>query len=479
MAGSVYNIINQKFKECLALEYNELIRKYPEFIYHGYDITEQDNGIKVVYHFETVGLTEFHPYWILPETGIDRNDPVFEEFIFSLGMVELVSYWKAACPPLVRVECGYLSDEQIEWWKKLYYHGLGEFFYTNGVDTDMKRFMTIETAGVERKRTVASKKELSGCMIPVGGGKDSIVSLHVLSQYGNTQDNMCFMMNHRNSAFASALLAGYRPEDIYRPKRYLDRTIVELNKQGFLNGHTPLSALIAFAASMSAYICGKKYVALSNESSANEASVAGSDVNHQYSKSFEFEKDFAEYLNKFIPCGVKYFSLLRPLSEIQIAAIFAELKEYHPVFRSCNAGNAGTKFDTWCLDCSKCLFVVMILSPFLSDDEIKDIFRINLLNSGSDKMKGYFEQLIGLHESKPFECVGSVDEINFAMCLAISKRLARGDKLPYLLEYYMTTPAYQKYKDSPNIYADYFDEVNLIPEDMKQCVRDCAKSCKW
>ena len=461
------------------MDYNELIRKYPEFIYHGYDITEQDNGIKVVYHFETVGLTEFHPYWILPETGIDRNDPVFEEYIFSLGMVELVSYWKAACPLLVRVECGYLSDEQIEWWKKLYYHGLGEFFYTNGVDTDMKRFMTIETAGIERKRTVASKKELSGCMIPVGGGKDSIVSLHVLSQYGNTQDNMCFMMNHRNSAFASALLAGYRSEDIYRPKRYLDRTIVELNKQGFLNGHTPLSALIAFAASMSAYICGKKYVVLSNESSANEASVAGSDVNHQYSKSLEFEKDFAEYLDKFIPCGIKYFSLLRPLSEIQIAAIFAELKEYHPVFRSCNAGNAGTKFDTWCLDCSKCLFVVMILSPFLSDDEIKDIFRINLLNSGSDKMKGYFEQLIGLHESKPFECVGSVDEINFAMCLAISKRLARGDKLPYLLEYYMTTPAYQKYKDSPNIYADYFDEVNLIPEDMKQCVRDCAKSCKW
>ena len=230
---------------------------------------------------------------------------------------------------------------------------------------------------------------------------------------------------------------------------------------------------------MSAYISGKKYVVLSNESSANEASVAGSDVNHQYSKSFEFEKDFADYLAKYIPCGVSYFSLLRPLSEIQIAAIFAGLKEYHPVFRSCNAGNAGTKFDTWCLDCSKCLFVTMILSPFLTDDEIKEIFRINLLNAKSEKMKTYFEQLIGLHESKPFECVGSVDEINFAMCLAISKRLASGASLPYLLEYYRTTPAYVKYKDSPNVYASYFDEVNLIPEDMKQCVRQCANACRW
>ena len=461
------------------MEYNELISQYPAFVYHGYDIAECDGGVKIVYNFETVGLTEFHPYWIFPKEGFDRSDPVLEEFVFSLGMVELISYWKAACPPLVRVKCGSLSDGQIAWWKKLYYHGLGEFFYTNGVDTDMTRFMDIVAEGPDRKGAIAANKDLTGCMIPVGGGKDSIVSLHVLSEYGGTEDNMCFMMNHRNSAFASALLAGYRPETIYRPRRYLDRTIVELNKQGFLNGHTPLSALIAFAASMSAYICGKKYVVLSNESSANEASVAGSDVNHQYSKSFAFEKDFSDYLATYIPCGVQYFSLLRPLSEIQIAAIFAGLKEYHQVFRSCNAGNAGTRFDTWCLDCSKCLFVTMILSPFLTDDEIKEIFRINLLNVKSDKMKTYFEQLIGLHESKPFECVGSVDEINFAMCLAISRRRARGEALPYLLDYYMTTPAYAKYKDSPNVYAGYFDEVNLIPEDMKQCVRKCADACRW
>ena len=461
------------------MEYNELIKKYTTFIYHGYDITEQENCFRVVYHFETVGLTEFHPSWKLPKEGIDTNDPIFQEFVFSLGMVELVSYWKAACPPLVRVECGYLSEAQIAWWKKLYYQGLGEFFYTNGVKTDFGSFMTIETSGPEHKRSLSSSKERSGCMIPVGGGKDSIVSLHMLSLCGGTEHNMCFMMNHRNSAFATALLAGYRPEAIYRPKRYLDPVIIELNKQGFLNGHTPLSALIAFAASMAAYLSGKEYVVLSNESSANEASVAGSDVNHQYSKSFEFERDFTSYLSEYIPCGVKYFSLLRPLSELQIAAIFAHLKEYHPVFRSCNAGNAGTRFDTWCLDCSKCLFVVMILSPFLTDEEIKEIFRVNLLNSSSEKMKGYFEQLIGLHESKPFECVGSVDEINFALCMAIRKRQERGENLPRLLAYYTTTSAYMKYRESPNLYADYFDEENLIPESMKQIVRKCAQNINW
>ena len=453
------------------MTFTELRQQYPVFefsrIESGFRETENGIILSIDYYF-SFGGEHFTPHWEIPCPAPVPDDPAVERLLFSLGMAELVSYWKAACPPRVLVECGYLCDEQIAWWKKLYYHGLGEFFYINHVDTDMNRFMTIQTAGIGKKRVLSAQKKLSGCMVPVGGGKDSIVSLHVLSRYGRTEDNMCFMMNHRNSAFASALLAGY-----------LDRTIVELNRQGFLNGLTPLSALIAFAASLSAYVNGKQYVVLSNESSANEASVAGSDVNHQYSKSFAFEKDFADYLEAYIPCGVRYFSLLRPLSEIQIAAIFAGLKEYHPIFRSCNAGNAGTKFDTWCLECSKCLFVTMILSPFLTDDEIKDIFRVNLLNAKSERMQLYFEQLIGLHEQKPFECVGSVDEINFAMCLAIRKRQERGDALPHLLQYYLTTPAYDRYRDSPNIYADYFDEVNLIPEDMKRCVRECAKECRW
>ena len=459
------------------MNYCELIEKYPEFIYHGFDIVPESRGVKIVYNFETVGLTKFHPYWVVPGSAIDLEDDAMVEFIFSIGMVELISYWKATCSPSVKVECSYLSETQKKWWKKLYFNGLGEFFYTNGIETDIDSFMRIDSQSESQveKRAITHDEELSGCMIPVGGGKDSIVTLHILS-LTNQKDNMCFMMNHRNSAFASALLSGYKPENIYKPHRYLDRTIVELNNRGFLNGHTPLSALIAFAASMAAYLNGKKYVVLSNESSANESSVTGSNINHQYSKSFEFERDFSDYLRDYIPCGVQYFSLLRPLTEYQIAKIFSGLREYHEVFRSCNAGNAGKNFDTWCLDCSKCLFVAVILSPFLSDDEIKEIFRINLLDSKSEKMQKYFEQLIGMHESKPFECVGSVNEINFALCRAIDKRKKEGTKLPYLLEYYANTPAYAQHKDAPDIYSNYFDEANLIPDDIKQYVKICLAS---
>ena len=89
-------------KGVFALQYNELIERYPDFIYHGYRLTREQNIWRVVYDFETVGLTEFHPSWTLPARGIDPDDPTFREFLFSIGMVELISYWKATCSPRVR-----------------------------------------------------------------------------------------------------------------------------------------------------------------------------------------------------------------------------------------------------------------------------------------------------------------------------------------------------------------------------------------
>lgn len=459
------------------MKYDELIGMYPSFIYHSYKITALSNAVHIEFDFEIENLTHFNPTWTIPvELSFDVSDPIFEQLVFSIGMVELVSYWKATCSPNVEVKCGYLSDEQKNWWKKLYFNGLGEFFYTNGVTPNMDSFMNITT--IEKPQNSAEitfNKKLDGYLVPVGGGKDSIVSLHLLKEEAG--NNKCFMINHRNSAFASALLAGFKGEDIIKAKRTLDKRLIDLNKKGFLNGHTPLSALIAFSAVTIAYIWGQKYVVLSNESSANEPSVENSTINHQYSKSFEFENDLATYIDNFIPCGVKYFSLLRPLTELQISAIFSQLKEYHQVFRSCNQGNAGLNFDTWCLRCSKCLFVAMILSPFLSDTELKEIFRKNLLDDESFQF--YFRQLVGMETCKPFECVGSIDEINHAVCMAIKKREAEGVELPYLYKYYITTEQYEKYRNLENPYKDSFDEVNLIPEHLLAKVKKTIAEYKW
>lgn len=124
-----------------------------------------------------------------------------------------------------------------------------------------------------------------------------------------------------------------------RCKTYSRQKILELNAEGYLNGHIPFSAVVAFSSFISAFLSGNRYIVLSNETSANETTVKDSFVNHQYSKSFEFEQDFVSYIKKVTDSDIHYFSLLRPLTEMQIAWLFSKCKSYHEVFRSCNAGS--------------------------------------------------------------------------------------------------------------------------------------------
>ena len=451
-------------------KYDELRRLHTEFIYKDFEIYETDREIRVTYHFEIPGLAAFSPEWFIEKPYSKKSfsdDRIFKELIFSLGMTELVSYWKTTCAPLVRVLCGKLSDRQIDFWKNLYYSGLGEFFHKNGITVSKNDFVKISSEGCEQKGEARRVLENDSCLIAIGGGKDSIVSLEVLRS--NFENNYCFIINPRGATVDTAKVAGYDDKKIVAVRRTLDPNMLELNRKGYLNGHTPFSAIVAFSSVVSAYIYDIRYVVLSNEASANESTVKNSDVNHQYSKSFRFEKDFNDYEREFIGSGVFYFSLLRPMSELQIAKYFAKHEKYRSVFQSCNVGS---KENKWCACCSKCLFVSLILSPFLKVEEIARIFGKNLLDD--KEMEEYFRQLIGLTDEKPFECVGSRNEINTAVSMAIKKLEGNVEKLPYLFEIYKTTPLYEQYKNAPNMYESYFDEENLLPEKFKKLLlKEC------
>ena len=90
--------------------------------------------------------------------------------------------------------------------------------------------------------------------------------------------------------------------------------------------------------------------------------------------------------------------------------MFARYPQYFPVFKSCNAGS---KEDKWCCNCSKCLFAYIILSPFIDDDTMIGIFGEDLLEKAG--LQRYFDELCGIAPNKPFECVGTVDEVNKAL----------------------------------------------------------------
>ncbi len=449
-------------------KYNTFRNQYPEFIYEGYEATEGEKGLELCYHFQIPGLARFSPSWKFPKGDLKRG-ALRKQLIFSLGMVELVSYWKLTCSPCVVVKAGYLSPEQIRWWKDLYFHGLGEFFYVNQINNvDPEEFMELVVDPSLEKDTRELPQETwkeDTVLVPIGGGKDSAVTLELLKEAGAS----CYgyVINPRGATIHTAEVAGIPNDRMILVKRTLDKTMLDLNQQGYLNGHTPFSAIVAFSSLIAAALYGLPYIALSNESSANESTVSGSTVNHQYSKSFHFEKAFHQYVEDYLPGSSCYFSLLRPLSEFQIARYFAEKKQYHEIFRSCNVGS---KEDVWCGHCSKCLFVSLILSPFLRQDEVIHIFGRDMLEDES--LYPLLEKLTGIQEEKPFECVGSRDEVNTAIVLTI-RRLEKAKKpLPRLLERYRETDCYARYEGQSKQYLCYFDEENLVPEPWKRLVQE-------
>ena len=406
-------------------KYISLRKSYQEFIFEGFDYKLEDSELSIVYNFYVDQEFEFHPKLNFPSNGFYHFEKLPKEFlenmIFNIGMVELISYWKAMVPPTVVVRNFLLDEEQIAFWKKIYFHGLGEYFYLNGIEANYDDFLNIECRATKPLAKLHLQVSDS-VIIPVGGGKDSVVSLEVLKKHSG--DNLALIMNPRGASTATANVGGFENRTL-EIRRTLDAKLLELNAQGFLNGHTPFSALLAFITVLAAGATGRKYIALSNEGSANEPTVAGTKINHQYSKSVEFESDFRNYVSRNITSDIQYFSLLRPLSELQIASVFAQNPIYFPKFKSCNVGS---KSDIWCGKCPKCLFTFIILSPFLSPEQLIDIFGNNLLEDYD--LEQYFDELTGLSAVKPFECIGTVDEVNSALCLARAKY----NTLPYLLQ---------------------------------------------
>lgn len=423
-----------------AADFQKYRELYPEFHYHGYRVTETDQAIVLSYDFEIPGLAEFHPeLQILKKTLPLKSiaDPVVQNLAFQIGLVELISYWKAACPPRVIVHCGLLAAEQIAWWKKIYYYGLGELFYTNGISTTLADFLTLASApSAPVFDYPAASTASEGYIVLVGGGKDSNVTLEVLDT--DPERDYCLIVNPKPVTRECAALAGFDDARVIEVQRRIDPKLLELNQQGFINGHTPFSSMLAFVSYLAAYLTGRKYVVVSNESSANESNVCSADdahgVNHQYSKSFEFEEDFRAYAAKYLKAPVEYFSFLRPLNELQIAKIFARLEKYHPVFKSCNVGSKGSEW-VWCGHCAKCLFAYIILSPYLYPKKLVAIFGHDLFADAS--LVTTLQELTGHGANKPFDCVGTFAEVNFALSKTIQQLQAAGQPLPYLLQYYL------------------------------------------
>lgn len=404
--------------------YSKLILQYPIFHFDTYTYHFSDSDLVMQFFFHTEELN-FSPKIRVQFGDYLKNElsnHYLEGIIFNIGMIELISYWKCVASPLLFVHPFKLSQNEVDWWKKLYYKGLGEYFYQNKLDVSLDQFLDFtfsDQAPSSSQLSYPVMKPSNRVIVPIGGGKDSVVTL---DHFQKTNDVIPFIMNPRGATIECANIAGFNSlNKIFIINRTIDPLLIKLNGIGYLNGHTPFSALLAFYTVLVGYITNTREIALSNESSANESTIPNTDINHQYSKSKEFEMDFQYYVRQYMNDCVHYFSYLRPYSELQIAQLFSKLTPYHSVFKSCNAGS---KEDKWCCNCSKCLFAFIILSPFIEYSKLVDIFGQDLFEK--EEMIPYFDELTGVAPNKPFECVGTIEEVNEALIL-VSK--SNQDKL--------------------------------------------------
>lgn len=389
------------------MDYTELRTKYPKFYYKNYKWEIVGNDLDITFNFASGNEFTFTPKLSFKNVDVTRVNSIrnqIDNLVFNIGMVELFSYWKAFISPEIIIECGSLDEYQTNWWHDLLINGMGQFFYENNIDFTENNFVKYVSLGQVKSPNPIN---ITGdnILVPIGGGKDSSVTAEILS---NNFDNVsAFLLNHSIASLKTSKLAGLNDIVV---ERTLDSKIYELNEKGFLNGHTPFTTLLSFISILSAVLGDFRIVAFSNERSSDEENVKykGRSINHQYSKTFDFENKFREYNSRYLS-NINYFSFLRPLYDIQIAKIFSKFEKYFPVIRSCNVGQ---KTNSWCDKCPKCLSTFILLYPFLKDETIK-IFGSNLLEDKS--LSPVLDSLIEDHLVKPFECVGTRHELRVAL----------------------------------------------------------------
>ncbi|MBI5415150.1 endonuclease domain-containing protein [Candidatus Peregrinibacteria bacterium] len=348
------------------------------------------------------------------------NLDLLDRTFFHLHLIGGVSYYKTYLPKKIEIHSGKLSEKQAEFWNTLYTKGLGEFFYRNDID-----FLGLIHFPISISEPIApiSLSLPEKTLLPMGGGKDSIVSAELL--LSRNEDFRLFSLEDHGPIAETSKIIG-KPRILV--KRELSPKLFEMNKNGAYNGHVPITAYISFLLLTTSVLYGYKNSVLSLERSANYGNLTFHEleINHQYSKSKEFEENFMEYVRNFLSPDLRIYSLLRPYYEIKIAKMFAEIvqkkPEYLKVFTSCNRNFSIQKKESsklWCGECPKCAFTFLILAPFLPKKIMIETFGKNLF--ADEKLLPTFRELLGISDHKPFECVGIPEESKLAFVLIQEK----------------------------------------------------------
>lgn len=391
--------------------------KFNKFIFESYEF-DYDAG-SASFHYSFDGQLKFTES-IQFESKITSsfNKKQIRKTLELYHLVAGVSYYKAYFTPEIEVKSTELDQSQAEFLNNLYLKGLGEYLYINELDpNDIAKFQPNKAEVTSEQHDYSTEQLRQGTLVMIGGGKDSLVTAELLERGG--KDFASFRINSLPWVDKQMKMIG---QPVLKVRRDIDSKLTELNKKDAYNGHVPLSAINSALAVIAAVLFGYEHIIISSESSADipNTKYKGMDINHQYSKSYEFEQALASYIHKYISPNIKYFSLLRPYSEIKITELFAKFAwdKYKYNFSS---SNENFKLDSdkklkWDTNSSKTLSVFGMLAAYLPKSELLDVFGYDLF--ADPKNKSTWAELVGDKGIKPFECVASTEEMQYALTKA-------------------------------------------------------------
>jgi hypothetical protein len=367
-----------------------------------------------------------------------------------------VSYYKTAAPPVIDLGGTALTDGERAFLRDYYLQGLGEYAYKNALDLSDLRIQALFASSAPPARSASpippnlktppasaspaspvpgAVDRLSRALVPFGGGIDSIVTVEGVRRVAG--DVALFVVSRPGDRFSAiegpAAVSGL---PVIRAERAIDPQLLRSAELGFRNGHVPVTGIISAIAILAAVLDRRDAVVMSNEWSASVPTLEyrGEPVNHQYSKSAAFEAALRDVLATD-PAGLPgYFSALRDRTELWVGEKFAALTRYHATFRSCNRAftlDPERRLSHWCGVCDKCCFIDLILAPFMSAGQLQAVFVAG--GGGGEPLDNpelapKFRALLGTG-TKPFECVGEVNECRAAVVLAARRADRAGHPL--------------------------------------------------
>ena len=406
-----------------------LREEYPVFRIEDARAVPGPTGVRLEFAF-AAGALRFRPVvdftGLLPDEAGRVATVTAQRLIRALAIIEAFSYWKALCSPVIEVAPPAPDTAEPDWWRAFWPGAMGEFLYRNQIDYTAADFLAIRgPAGAPDRGDGAAAGADGGLpgaagaaagtggapLVLFSGGKDSLALARIVAAARGAAPVDFFLYNPdaRLRGMAGSLAAGGR---VLEAHRTILPELLRLNAAGHPNGHTPFSAYLAFAAMLAGYLRGSGLVVAGNSRSDDEPNVPsylGRPVNHQWTKSYEFETAISAYRERWLPGAPAYSSPLRPLYELQIIASLSGDVDAYLRTASCNRAPAGA----WCRSCAKCAWVFLATAALFGHDLA--IRKIGADIFADPSMAGLYQEMAGLTGTKPFECTGTEDEVRAAI----------------------------------------------------------------